>query len=67
MLKEFKEFVMRGNMLDMAVGIVMGVAFGLIVNSLVHDVIMPPIGPARPHRLCQHVFSHQGGESGRAR
>jgi len=44
MLKEFKEFVMRGNVLDMAVGIIMGVAFGLIVNSLVQDVIMPPIG-----------------------
>jgi large conductance mechanosensitive channel len=43
-LKEFKEFVMRGNVLDMAVGIVMGVAFGLIVNSFVQDVIMPPIG-----------------------
>ncbi len=44
MLKEFREFVMRGNVLDMAVGIIMGVAFGLIVNSLVQDVIMPPIG-----------------------
>ena len=44
MLKEFKEFVMRGNVLDMAVGIVIGVAFGAIVTSLVKDVIMPPIG-----------------------
>ncbi len=44
MLKEFKEFAMRGNVLDMAVGIIMGVAFGTIVNSLVTDVIMPPIG-----------------------
>jgi large conductance mechanosensitive channel len=44
MLKEFKEFVMKGNMLDMAVGIVIGAAFGLIITSLVADVIMPPIG-----------------------
>lgn len=44
MLKEFKEFAMRGNVLDMAVGIIVGVAFGAIVNSLVNDVIMPPIG-----------------------
>ncbi len=44
MLKEFKEFAMRGNVLDMAVGIVIGAAFGRIVTSLVNDVIMPPIG-----------------------
>src|ERR1700694_5956648 len=44
MLKEFKEFAMRGNVLDMAVGIVIGAAFGKIVSSLVADIIMPPIG-----------------------
>ena len=44
MLKEFKEFVMRGNVVDMAVGIIIGAAFGTIINSLVADVIMPPIG-----------------------
>jgi large conductance mechanosensitive channel len=44
MLKEFKEFAMRGNVLDMAVGIIIGAAFGTIVNSFVADVIMPPIG-----------------------
>jgi large conductance mechanosensitive channel len=44
MLKEFKEFVLRGNVLDMAVGIIIGAAFGTIVASLVNDVIMPPIG-----------------------
>jgi large conductance mechanosensitive channel len=44
MLKEFKEFAMRGNVVDMAVGIIIGAAFGTIVNSLVTDVIMPPIG-----------------------
>lgn len=44
MFKEFKEFAMRGNVVDMAVGIVIGAAFGLIVKSLVDDIIMPPIG-----------------------
>ena len=44
MFKDFKEFVMRGNMLDMAVGIIIGAAFGTIVSSLVSDIIMPPIG-----------------------
>ena len=44
MLKEFKEFVMKGNVLDMAVGIIIGAAFGAIITSFVSDVIMPPIG-----------------------
>jgi len=44
MLKEFKEFAMRGNVVDMAVGIIIGAAFGKIVSSLVNDIIMPPIG-----------------------
>jgi large conductance mechanosensitive channel len=44
MMKEFKEFIMRGNVIDMAVGIVIGAAFGTIITSLVADVIMPPIG-----------------------
>jgi large conductance mechanosensitive channel len=44
MLKEFKEFAMRGNVVDMAVGIIIGAAFGKIVDSLVKDMIMPPIG-----------------------
>lgn len=44
MFKEFREFAMRGNVLDMAVGIIIGAAFGTIVSSLVQDVIMPPIG-----------------------
>ena len=46
MLKDFKEFVMRGNVVDMAVGIIIGAAFGVIVTSLVSDIIMPPIGMA---------------------
>ncbi len=44
MFKEFKEFAMRGNVVDMAVGIIIGAAFGTIVRSLVSDIIMPPIG-----------------------
>ncbi|RLC91014.1 MAG: large conductance mechanosensitive channel protein MscL [Chloroflexi bacterium] len=44
MLKEFKEFTMRGNVLDMAVGIIIGAAFGKIVTSFVNDILMPPIG-----------------------
>ena len=44
MLKEFKEFAMRGNVVDMAVGIIIGAAFGQIITSLVNDVLMPPIG-----------------------
>lgn len=46
MLKEFKAFIMRGNVLDLAVGILIGAAFGTIVKSLVDDVIMPPVGLA---------------------
>lgn len=44
MLKEFREFAIRGNVVDMAVGLIIGAAFGTIVTSLVNDVIMPPIG-----------------------
>ncbi|MBE0430501.1 MAG: large conductance mechanosensitive channel protein MscL [Dehalococcoidia bacterium] len=46
MLNDFKAFIMRGNVIDMAVGIVIGVAFGAVVNSFVRDIIMPPIGLA---------------------
>jgi large conductance mechanosensitive channel len=44
MFKEFKEFVMRGNVVDLAVGVIIGAAFGKIVSSLVEDILMPPIG-----------------------
>ena len=44
MLKEFKEFALKGNILDMAIGVIIGTAFGLVVNSLVNDIIMPPLG-----------------------
>ena len=50
MFKEFKEFAMRGSVLDLAVGVIIGAAFGKVVTSLVEDVIMPPIG-----RLLGHV------------
>ena len=50
MLKEFKQFAMRGSVVDLAVGVIIGAAFGKIVSSLVEDVIMPPIG-----RLLGHV------------
>jgi large conductance mechanosensitive channel len=49
-LKEFKEFAMRGSVLDLAVGVIIGAAFGKVVSSLVEDVIMPPVG-----RLLGHV------------
>ena len=48
MLKEFKEFALRGNVIDLAVGIIIGAAFGKIVNSFVNDIIMPMINPAMP-------------------
>jgi large conductance mechanosensitive channel len=44
MLKEFKAFIMRGNVIDLATGVIIGAAFGKIVNSIVNDIIMPPLG-----------------------
>ena len=44
MLKEFRDFAMKGNVIDLAFGVIIGVAFGAIVNSLVNDIIMPPLG-----------------------
>lgn len=44
LIKEFKEFAMRGNVIDLAVGVIIGGAFGKIVNSIVNDIIMPPVG-----------------------
>ena len=57
MLKEFKEFAMKGSVLDMAVGIVIGAAFGLIITSLVADVIMPPIGLLLGNIDFANIFS----------
>ena len=66
MLKEFKDFAVKGNMLDMAVGIIIGAAFGTIVTSLVNDVIMPPIGLAMGGiDFSQlHVVLQQGDPAG---
>lgn len=62
MLKEFKEFAMRGNVLDMAVGIIIGAAFGGIVTSLVNDIIMPPIGKALGHVDFSNLFISLNGQ-----
>ena len=61
MLKEFKEFAMRGNVVDMAVGIIIGAAFGGIVQSLVKDVIMPPIGLAMGGVDFSNIFINLSG------
>jgi large conductance mechanosensitive channel len=60
MLKEFKAFVMRGNVLDLAVGVIIGAAFGKIVSSLVDDVLMPPIGKALGHVDFSGLFINLG-------
>jgi|SRR5689334_16510952 len=56
MWKEFKEFVMRGNVMDMAIGIILGAAFGKIVTSLVGDILMPPIGLLLGHVDFSNLF-----------
>lgn len=56
MLKEFREFAMRGNVVDMAVGVIIGGAFGKIVTSVVNDLIMPPIGKAMGGVNFQDLF-----------
>ena len=56
MLKEFKEFAMRGSVLDLAVGVIIGAAFGKVVSSLVDDVIMPPIGRVVGHVDFSNLF-----------
>lgn len=62
MWKEFKEFAMRGNVLDMAVGIIIGAAFGTVVKSLVDDVLMPPIGRALGHVDFSNLFFALNGQ-----
>ncbi|MBN1189848.1 MAG: large conductance mechanosensitive channel protein MscL [Dehalococcoidales bacterium] len=57
MLKDFKAFITKGNMVDMAIGIIIGIAFGLIINSLVKDIIMPPIGLALGDTDFQNLFA----------
>jgi large conductance mechanosensitive channel len=62
-LKEFKEFAMRGNVLDLAVGVIIGGAFGKIVSSLVEDVIMPPIGRLLGPVNFSDLFINLSGKS----
>ena len=63
MVKEFKEFIMRGNVMDMAVGVIVGGAFGAIVNSLVNDVVMPVISLATGKIDFSNLFiALDGGE-----
>jgi large conductance mechanosensitive channel len=62
MLKEFKEFVMRGNVLDLAVAVVIGAAFGKIIASLVDDIIMPPIGLALGNVDFANLFVNLSGK-----
>ena len=66
MMKEFKEFAVKGNVVDMAVGIIIGAAFGTIVKSLVADVIMPPIGLALGNVDFANLFAvlKQGAPAG---
>jgi large conductance mechanosensitive channel len=59
-LKEFKEFAMRGNVMDLAVGVIIGAAFGKIVSSLVEDVLMPPIGLLLGHVNFSELFINLG-------
>ena len=62
MLKEFKEFAMRGNVIDLAVGVVIGAAFGKIIGSLVEDVVMPPIGLALGNVDFSNLFVNLSGK-----
>jgi large conductance mechanosensitive channel len=62
MLKKFKEFAMKGNVLDMAVGVVIGAAFGKIISSLVEDVVMPPIGLALGNVDFSNLFVNLSGK-----
>ena len=63
MLKEFKEFAMRGNVVDLAIGVIIGGAFGKIVSSLVNDVIMPPIGLVLGNVDFSNLFFNLSGGS----
>jgi large conductance mechanosensitive channel len=63
MLKEFKEFILRGNVLDLAVAVIIGAAFGKIVTSLVNDILMPPIGLALGKVDFSSLFIDLSGNS----
>jgi large conductance mechanosensitive channel len=63
MLKEFKEFIMKGNVLDLAIAVIIGAAFGAIVTSMVNDVIMPPIGLVLGHVDFKDLFVALNGQT----
>jgi large conductance mechanosensitive channel len=63
MLKDFKAFVMKGNVLDLAVAVIIGGAFGAIVTSLVNDIVMPPIGMALGHIDFKDLFISLNGQA----
>ena len=63
MIKEFREFIMRGNVLDLAIAVIIGAAFGAIVNSAVADILMPPIGLAMGHVDFKDLFISLNGQS----
>jgi large conductance mechanosensitive channel len=63
MFKEFKEFAMRGNVIDLAVGVIIGAAFGKIVSSFVEDVIMPPIGLLLGHVNFSDLYINLSGKT----
>jgi large conductance mechanosensitive channel len=63
MLKEFKAFIMKGNVLDLAVAVIIGAAFGGIVTSMVNDIIMPPIGMILGHIDFKELFISLNGQS----
>jgi large conductance mechanosensitive channel len=62
MLKEFKEFALRGNVMDMAIGVIIGTAFGKIISSLVSDILMPPIGALLGNVDFTNIFWSLSGE-----
>ena len=63
MLKEFKEFIMRGNVIDLAVAVIIGVSFGAIITSLVNDIVMPPIGLLLGKADFSNLFINLSGKS----
>src|SRR5664280_3346915 len=63
MLKDFREFVMRGNVLELAVAVIIGAAFGAIVTSMVNDIVMPPIGLLLGHMDFKELFISLNGQS----
>ena len=66
MIKEFKEFALRGSVVDLAIGVIIGTAFGKIISSLVSDILMPPIGLLLGNVDFSNIFWSLSGKSSRA-